>query len=114
MEEVLAVAHTVTVLRDGRHVGTVPGKDATRRELIRMMVGREIHEMLAEDKGTTKAAKPMLEVRNLSLEHPSPTPNGPMLVHDVSFSVGAGEVFGRGGVLGAGRTDVLQVFYAAR
>jgi ribose transport system ATP-binding protein len=111
MEEVLAVAHTVTVLRDGRHVGTVPGKDATRRELIRMMVGREIHEMLAEDKGTTKAAKPMLEVRNLSLEHPSPTPNRPMLVQDVSFSVGVGEVFGLGGLLGAGRTEVLQVLY---
>ena len=111
MEEVLAVAHTVTVLRDGRHVGTVPGKDATRRELIRMMVGREIHEMLVEDKGAKKAAKPMLEVRNLSLEHPSPTPNRPMLVQDVSFSVGAGEVFGLGGLLGAGRTEVLQILY---
>jgi ribose transport system ATP-binding protein len=111
MEEVLAIAHTVTVLRDGRHVRTVPGKDATRRELIRMMVGREIHEMLAEDKGTTRAAKPLLEVRNLSLEHPSPTPNRPMLLQDVSFSVGAGEVFGLGGLLGAGRTEVLQVLY---
>lgn len=111
MEEVLAVAHTVTVLRDGRHIGTVPGKDATRRELIQMMVGREIHEMLAEDKGITKAAEPMLEVRDLALEHPSPTPNRPMLVQDVSFSVGAGEVFGLGGLLGAGRTEVLQVLY---
>src|ERR1700751_2639926 len=111
MEEVLAIAHSVTVLRDGRHVGTVAGKDATRRELIRMMVGREIHEMLTEDKGTTKAVKPMLEVRNLSLEHPSPTPNRPMLVQEVSFSVGVGEVFGLGGVLGAGRTEVLQILY---
>jgi ribose transport system ATP-binding protein len=111
MEEVLAIAHTVTVLRDGRHVGTVPGRDATRRELIRMMVGREINEMLAEVKRTVKAARPMLEVRHLSLEHPSPTPNRPMLVKDVSFSVGAGEVFGLGGLLGAGRTEVLQVLY---
>jgi len=111
MEEVLAIAHAVTVLRDGRHVGTVAGKDATRRELIRMMVGREIHEMLTEDKRTTKAVKPLLEVRNLSLEHPSPTPNRPMLVQEVSFSVGMGEVFGLGGVLGAGRTEVLQILY---
>jgi ribose transport system ATP-binding protein len=111
MEEVLAIAHAVTVLRDGRHVGTVAGKDATRRELIRMMVGREIQEMLSEDKGATKAVKPMLEVRNLSLEHPSPTPNRPMLVQEVSFSVGMGEVFGLGGVLGAGRTEVLQILY---
>ena len=111
MEEVSALAHTVTVLRDGRCIGTVPGKDATRRELIRMMVGREIQEMLAEGKSTTRVAKPTLEVRNLSLEHPSPTPSRPMLVQDISFSVGAGEVFGLGGLLGAGRTEVLQVLY---
>jgi len=109
MEEVQAIADTVTVLRDGRHIGTVAGKGATRREIIRMMVGREIQEMLAEDKGTTKAAQPILEVRDLSLEHPSPTPNRPMLIQEVSFSVGAGEVLGLGGLLGAGRTEVLQV-----
>src|SRR5260370_12543733 len=112
MEEVFALAHTVTVLRDGRRIGTVPGKDATRRELIRMMVGREIQEMLAEDKSATSTAEPMLEVRNLSLEHPAPTPSRPMLVRDISFSVGAGEVFGLGGLLGAGRTEVLLVLYS--
>jgi len=111
MEEVSALAHTVTVLRDGRRIGTLPAKEATRRELIRMMVGREIQEMLAQDKSATRAAKPMLEVRSLSLEHPSPTPSRPMLVQDISFSVGAGEVFGLGGLLGAGRTEVLQVLY---
>jgi ribose transport system ATP-binding protein len=111
MEEVLGIAHAITVLRDGRLVGTVPGKDATRRELIRMMVGREIHEMLVEGKRTKEAIKPMLEVRNLSLEHPSPTPNRPMLIQNVCFSVGMGEVFGLGGLLGAGRTEVLQILY---
>src|SRR5258708_10024138 len=111
MEEVFALAHTMTVLRDGRRIGRVPGKDATRRELIRMMVGREIQEMLAEDKSATSTAEPMLEVRNLSLEHPAPTPSRPMLVRDISFSVGAGEVFGLGGLLGAGRTEALQVLY---
>src|ERR1700751_944273 len=85
MEEVFALAHTVTVLRDGQRIGTVSGKDGTRRELIRMMVGREIQEMLAEDKSATRTAKPMLEVRNLSLETPAPTPSRPMLVQDISF-----------------------------
>ena len=111
MEEVTALAHTVTVLRDGRHIGTVPAREANRKDLIRMMVGREIQEMLAQDKSMTTTAKPMLEVRNLSLEHPSPTPSRPRLVQDVSFTVGAGEVFGLGGLLGAGRTEILQVLY---
>src|SRR5258708_37559556 len=91
MEEVTALAHTVTVLRDGRHIGTVPAKGANRKDLIRMMVGREIQEMLAEDKSAAETARPMLEVRNLSLEHPSPTPSRPTLVQDVSFAVRARE-----------------------
>jgi ribose transport system ATP-binding protein len=111
MEEVTELAHTVTVLRDGRHIGTVPAKEANRKDLIRMMVGREIQEMLAEDKDAANVAKPMLEVRNLSLEHPAPTPSRPMLVRDVNFAVGAGEVFGLGGLLGAGRTEILQILY---
>jgi ribose transport system ATP-binding protein len=111
MEEVFALAHTVTVLRDGRHIATVPGRKGNRRELIRMMVGREIQEMFAQDKKATKTAKPILEVRNLSLENPKPTPMRPMLVQDVSFSVNAGEVLGLGGLLGAGRSEILQVLY---
>src|SRR5258708_5782785 len=111
MEEVTALAHTVTVLRDGRHIGTVPAKGANRKDLIRMMVGREIQEMLAEDKSAAETARPMLEVRNLALEHPSPARSRPTLVEDVSFAVGAGEVFGLGGLLGAGRTETLQVLY---
>jgi ribose transport system ATP-binding protein len=111
MEEVSQLAHTVTVLRDGRHIGTVPAKEANRKDLIRMMVGREIQEMLAEDKDAANVAKPMFEVRNLSLEHPTPTPSRPMLVQGVNFAVGAGEVFGLGGLLGAGRTEILQILY---
>jgi ribose transport system ATP-binding protein len=111
MEEVFALAHTITILRDGRRIGTVPGKEANRRDLIRMMVGREIQEIFAQDKSTSSTAKPMLEVRNLSLESPLPTPMRPMLVEGVSFSVRAGEVIGLGGLLGAGRSEILQVLY---
>jgi ribose transport system ATP-binding protein len=111
MEEVLALAHTVTVLRDGRLIGTLSGKKASRRELIRMMVGREIQEMLTADKDSAASREPLIEVRNLWLEHPRPTPLRPMLVDHVSFSVAAGEVFGLGGLLGAGRTETLEVLF---
>src|SRR4029077_3293493 len=62
MEEVLALAHTVTVLRDGRLIGTLSGKKASRRELIRMMVGREIQEMLTADKDSAASRQPLIEV----------------------------------------------------
>src|SRR6516162_3686612 len=85
MEEVLAIAHAVTVLRDGPHAGRVAGKKATRRELMRRMGGGKIDEMCTKNRRTRTAVNPSLEVQNLSLEHPSPTPNRPMLVQEVSF-----------------------------
>jgi ribose transport system ATP-binding protein len=111
MEEVLAVADTVTVLRDGQHIGTLSAKVASRREIIRMMVGRELQEIIASGKSETATRKPVLEVRNLWLENPTPTSARPTLVQNVSFTVAAGEVLGLAGLLGAGRTETLEVLF---
>jgi ribose transport system ATP-binding protein len=75
MEEVFALADRVTVLRDGRLIGTLPAREANRREVIRMMVGRELQEVLASGKADAPTRQPVLEVRNLWLEHPAPTPS---------------------------------------
>ena len=111
MEEVFALAHRVTVLRDGRLIGTLAAREANRREVIRMMVGRELQEVLASGKADASTRQPVLQVRNLRLEHPAPTPSRPMLVDRVSFSVAAGEVLGLAGLLGAGRTETLEVLF---
>jgi ribose transport system ATP-binding protein len=111
MEEVFALADTVTVLRDGSRIGTMPARNLTRRELIRMMVGRELQDVIASGKSETATRKPMLEVRNLFLEHPSPTPSRKALVDNVNFSIAAGEVLGIAGLLGAGRTEILEVIF---
>jgi ribose transport system ATP-binding protein len=111
MEEVIAVADTVTVLRDGQHIGTMSAKTASRREIIRMMVGRELQEIIASGKSETATRKPVLEVRDLWLENPLPTSARPMLVQNVSFTVAAGEVLGLAGLLGAGRTETLEVLF---
>jgi ribose transport system ATP-binding protein len=111
MEEVFALAHRVTVLRDGQFIGTMQVRDVNRRELIRMMVGRELQEIMASAKLATTTSKPVLTVRNLCLENPTPTPSRPMLVQDVNFSVAAGEILGLAGLLGAGRTEVLEVLF---
>ena len=111
MEEVVALADRVTVLRDGQLIGTVSQEKASRREIIRMMVGRELQEVFASGRSETATRKPVLEVQNLWLENPAPTVARSMLVWNVSFSVVAGEVFGIAGLLGAGRTETLEVLF---
>jgi ribose transport system ATP-binding protein len=111
MEEVVALADRVTVLRDGQLIGTVSQEKASRREIIRMMVGRELQEVFASGRSETATRKPVLEVRNLWLENPAPTVARSMLVQNVNFSVVAGEVFGIAGLLGAGRTETLEVLF---
>jgi ribose transport system ATP-binding protein len=111
MEEVVALADTVTVLRDGQLIGSMSQEKANRREIIRMMVGRELQEVFASGRSETATRKPVLEVQNLRLENPAPTVARTMLVRNVNFSVVAGEVFGIAGLLGAGRTETLEVLF---
>jgi ribose transport system ATP-binding protein len=111
MEEVFALADRVTVLRDGRYIATIAAKELNRRELIRMMVGRELQEVIASGKMETAADRPLLEVRNLWLDHPAPTPSRRKLAERVTFSVAGGEVLGIAGLLGAGRTEILEVLF---
>ena len=111
MEEVFSLADVVTVLRDGNLVGTLAGKEATRRDLIRMMVGRELQDAARVEKAVVQSSGAVLEVRNLWLENPTPTPSRERLVTGVDFTVGHGEILGIGGLLGAGRTETLQVLF---
>ena len=74
MEEVFALADRVTVLRDGRLIRTLAAREANRREVIHMMVGRELQEVLASGKADAPTRQPVLEVRRLMARTPSPDP----------------------------------------
>ena len=105
LEEIEGLADRVTVLRDGTTVSTRAVKDAGRGTLIRDMVGREIGALFPR---RVPALGPVrLEARGLSAE------NGSMRLSDVSFSVRAGEVLGLGGLMGAGRTELLMHLFGA-
>jgi ABC-type sugar transport system ATPase subunit len=97
LEEVFRLCDNVSVLRDGQHIGTIPVAEVNRKQLIQMMVGREMG--LEYPKEVGKIGDTILEVKNLK--------RGKVL-KDISFSVRAGEVFGISGLVGAGRTELAR------
>jgi len=100
LQEVFELADRVTVLRDGRYVGTRQVGQTNEKELITMMVGRTISDMFP--KLPSEVGKPVLEVRNLTCR--------PM-VRDVNFRVCGGEIVGLAGLVGSGRSELAQVIF---
>jgi len=105
--ELPALADDVTVRRDGRLVGARPFGEVTRDEMIRMMVGRELSDLFP--KTPAKPGEVVLRVKNISLRHAGRA--GDFAVKDVSFEVRRGEVLGIFGLMGAGRTELLQTLF---
>lgn len=101
LDEIFRLCDVVTVLRDGRHVATRPVAELDRPALINLMIGRTF-EAYFPSHVDTEPGKEMLAVENLS---------SPGRFEDVSFSVRSGEVLALAGLVGAGRTEVLQAVF---
>lgn len=100
LDEVFAITDTVTVLRDGKYIGTKATAEITREEMIRMMVGREVRsEYEAPDYAFGPA---ILKVEGLT--------RAPM-VNRVSFELKQGEILGFSGIMGAGRTETMRCIF---
>ena len=100
MEEIFELCDRITVLRDGSYIGTEEIKDIDMNDIVKMMIGREIGERFpARD---VKLGAEVLKVEKLT---------SPGVFHDVSFSVRAGEVLGVSGLMGAGRTEIMQAIF---
>ncbi len=112
LNEVFALADRITVLRDGSSVTTLERSAATPPLVIRHMVGREITDLFPRRATAPSApeAPPLLAVRDLSV---APRAGAPAWLRDISFSVRAGEVLGIGGLMGAGRTELLLHVFGA-
>jgi len=109
LEEVFQIADTVTVLRDGKTVGTLPKDALDRQTLVKMMVGRELRQMYPER--TVQPGKVIFEVRNWCAEHPMK--RGELLLKNISFTLREGEILGIAGLMGAGRTELVQSIFGA-
>jgi ABC-type sugar transport system ATPase subunit len=95
----MTLSDRITVLRDGRLVDTVETADTSERELIRMMVGRDVGGLFAHP--DRQLGTPILEVKGLSTER----------ITDVSFTVHAAEVVGVAGLMGSGRSALARAIY---
>ena len=107
LDELPEIADDITVFRDGAFVGARQFGEVTRDEMIRMMVGRELSDLFP--KTPAKPGDEVLRVRNVSLQHADRA--GDFAVKDVSFQVRRGEVLGIFGLMGAGRTELLQTIF---
>jgi D-xylose transport system ATP-binding protein len=107
-EEVFAIADRITVLRDGKSIVTLQTSDTTPEAVIKHMVGRPIGELFP--KRNTPRGDVLLSVSALSV---APHAGAPPRLENLSFDVRAGEVLGIGGLMGAGRTELLLHLFGA-
>lgn len=102
MEEIFEVTERVTILRDGCFVRTLGTASSSRRELVNLMVGRELNETFPTR--SHPVGEVVLEAKNL-------TGNS---VENVSFQLHAGEVLGFAGLVGCGRTETMELLVGAK
>ncbi len=109
LDEVFRISDRITVLRDGKTVGTNARSEWTEPQIIARMVGREVGDIFPVMDHTQ--GEVVFAIENVSVEDPAVT--GKKLVDDVSFSVRRGEVLGIAGLMGAGRSDLLMAIFGA-
>jgi ribose transport system ATP-binding protein len=107
LEELFKIADDVTVFRDGQFVGTKPLASLQRSKMIQMMVGRDLSELYPKSEPTKMPE--ILRVDSITLKSTGPVPS--RLIDNVSFSVQGGEVLGIFGLMGAGRTELLETLF---
>jgi len=111
LDEVFAIADRITVLRDGASVATLATREATIPAVIKHMVGREITDLFPKrSHETLTRSATVLAVRDLSVARVA---GAPAFLRNISFEVRAGEVLGLGGLMGAGRTELLMHLFGA-
>jgi len=106
LEEIRQIGDRITVLKDGRSMASgLPVADTPTPELIRLMTGRSVENVFPPAVPVPADAPVVLEVEDLSVAG---------LFEDVSFSVRAGEIVGLAGLVGSGRSEILETIYGAR
>jgi ribose transport system ATP-binding protein len=106
IDELFRIADSFVALKDGKITGGMDIKDAVSDDIVRLMVGREVISGLRK---TAKKGEELLRVTNLSFRNPALKPE--WLVKDISLTLCKGEILGVSGLMGAGRTEMLEALF---
>ena len=107
IEEVLQISNRITVLRDGRKIGTLDRESFSIQSVINMMVGRDIENRYPHRNASIGTE--VLRVENLTIQHKFI--KGKKIIDDVSFSLKKGEVLGIAGLVGSGRSELVNALF---
>jgi D-xylose transport system ATP-binding protein len=109
LDEVFHLADRITVLRDGQSVFSTPSRETDEPSLVQHMVGRRVDDLFpprrAVSGGASSSAEVLLSVQGLNV---APRAGEPARLRDISFDVRGGQVLGIGGLMGAGRSELLM------
>ena len=100
LDEIFRICTRATVFRDGQYIAEKDLKDVTQEQLVNLMAGRKMNEMFPRIE--VEIGNPILEVEHLQMKDK---------VNDVSFTVRAGEILGFAGLLGSGRTEIMETIF---
>ena len=103
MDEIFKISDYITVLRDGQYIDSAPSDKLNQEKLVRLMVGRELKSIY--DRHPSVTGEVMLEVKHLKCKG---------VCEDVSFKLHKGEVLGFAGLVGAGRTEIMEAVFGMR
>lgn len=106
MDEILRISDDISIMRDGKNVGTWPASEMTNSSIIKHMVGRELVSMFP-DKTSHPEDKVVLRAENI-------TSTNPLSFKECFFELKKGEILGVGGLVGAQRTELMEAIYGLR
>ena len=109
LDEILSLCDRVTILRDGRTAGEYARAEFDAERLITDMIGRKLGELYPPRPPLAADAPEVLRVEGLAVENPRIP--GTALLHDIDFTLHAGEILGLGGLVGSGRSELVTALY---
>ncbi|MDC7232533.1 MAG: sugar ABC transporter ATP-binding protein [Spirochaetales bacterium] len=104
MDEIFSISDKITVLRDGRYIDTLDTGITNEKEIVSLMVGRSLDKQFHREKKKEFSGNPLLEVKDLSV---------PGLFENVNFKLYSGMILGLTGLVGAGRSELVQSIFGA-